>query len=259
MNNPFGWVGEWLRRRPPTPPEPAAWRTLIEAMPLLHGLDHIERERLRGLVGEFVVAKQFHGADGLDIDDARRLLIAAQACLPILNLGMAWYRGWRSIIVYPDSFRVPYHETDNAGVVHEGEHIRSGESWPDGPVVLSWPDVVSGAAGRYHENLVIHEFAHKLDQRDGDANGMPPLPRNMNRRAWGQAFGDAFDRLNAQLDRDQEALLGDYEASSPAEFFAAVCELFFVRPDLLAEEWPQIYNQLRTFFRQDPQARLTPH
>ncbi|MCB1733751.1 MAG: zinc-dependent peptidase [Gammaproteobacteria bacterium] len=246
---------KWLGRNRSDPPDPLVWRTLIRGMPLLHGLSDIEQERLRGLVGEFVASKQFHGAEGLEIDDARRLLIAAQACLPILNLGSAWYRGWRSIIVYPDSFRVPYHETDGAGVVHEGEHVRSGESWPDGPVVLSWPDVVSGANGEYDENLVIHEFAHKLDQRDGVANGFPPLPVGMNRAAWSAAFTDAFNDLNRRLDHHQQTPFGDYEASSPAEFFAASCELFFVRPDILDAQWPSAYTQLKAFFRQDPLAR----
>ncbi|MCP5141818.1 MAG: zinc-dependent peptidase [Gammaproteobacteria bacterium] len=247
----------WLGLTQPEPPSSAAWHTLTAGMPLLQGLRNEESERLRQLVGDFVADKQFHGADGIEIDDRMRLLIAAQACLPILNLGLNWYRGWHSIIVYPDSFRVPYRETDQAGVVHEGEHIHDGEAWLDGPVVLSWPDVVTSAAGEYDENLVIHEFAHKLDQRDGAANGMPPLPRGMSRATWSRDFGAAFDDLNARLDEGRDALLGDYEASAPAEFFAAVCELFFVRPDLVHEDWPAVYAQLRTFFRQDPLGRFS--
>jgi MtfA peptidase len=182
-----------------------------------------------------------------------RLHVAVQACILILNLGIEFYRGWSEIIVYPAEF-VPRHQyTDEIGVVHQGDEAYAGEAWLRGPVILSWANV---AGTEYPDgvNVVIHEFAHKLDMLNGSANGYPPLHRGMSRQAWVEAFGAAYKDLCARVDRREDTVIDPYASESPAEFFAVLSEAFFELPDLVQEEYPRVYAQLSQFYRQDPVA-----
>src|SRR3989338_8648855 len=179
----------WRRRRiqqHDTLPE-TAWRDVVASLPLLGGLSGEELNRLRELVTVFLREKELVAAVGYGLSGDMRLKIAAQACLPILNLGLDYYAGWVSVIVYPDEF-VPEHEfMDEDGVVHVVRDATMGESWERGPVVLSGADAVRGGE---HDgvNVVIHELAHKLDMLNGDTNGFPPLHREMSSEQWAQAF-----------------------------------------------------------------------
>ena len=174
----------------------------------------------------------------------------------ILELGLDWYRGWTGIVVYPGDFRVRRSEMDEDGVVHEWDDELAGEAMPGGPVVLSWPDVEASAdfedSGM---NLVIHEFAHKLDMRDGDANGCPPLDPPLDPRAWKATLSAAYDDFCARVDRDEDTAIDPYAADSPAEFFAVLSEVFFAAPRTLLDDYPGVYRQLAAFYRQDPAAR----
>jgi len=247
------WRRERILRRHPI--AEAQWDKAWRRLPLLGGLSEDERRRLRELTVLFLHEKSLEGARGVGLDEERRLLIGLQACLPILNLGLDWYRGWISVIVYPDDF-VPIHDwVDEAGVEHTSRVPLAGESWHRGPVVLAWPDVEEGGILDGH-NLIIHEFAHKLDILDEGANGHPPLHRDMDPKAWTDTFQHAFSALRHRLERGKPSLLDPYAAEEPAEFFAVVSEVFFETPNRLREDQPELYRQLRAFYRQDPAARI---
>jgi Mlc titration factor MtfA (ptsG expression regulator) len=197
--------------------------------------------------------------------------IAAQACILVLELGIEWYDGWTEVIVYPSQFAPEREIVDEDGIVHLTQDPMAGEAWLGGPVVLSYEDVAmtgdeeARVAGY---NVVIHEFAHKLDMRHGEPNGFPPLHAGMSRVAWRKAFTGAYedfcqlvDEADALAERDDgEALdtlpIDPYGAESPGEFFAVVSEAFFETPELLEPTYPAVYEQLRLFYRQDPLARL---
>jgi len=230
------------------------WRQACSGLALLRRLSNEEHTRLRELALLFVHEKTFTGAHGLVLTDLMRLGIALQASLPILNLGPDWYDGWVAVIVYPAGF-VPVREyTDGAGVVHRSRHPLSGESWLRGPVILSWTDVANaGAIDGY--NLVIHEFAHKLDMRNGAANGMPPLHRGMSVQAWTEAFSRAYADFQARLRRGEATAIDPYGAEAPEEFFAVLSELFFETPLAIKQTYPEVYRQLSLFYRQDPAGR----
>jgi hypothetical protein len=185
-----------------------------------------------------------------------RVLIAMQACAPALWLDADCYDGWENVIVYPDEFIIAREFEDEAGVVHRHREQLAGESMPGGPVVLSWSDVEAGAdwdsAGM---NLVIHEFAHKLDMRNGDANGCPPLPPDMRPNDWQRTMKIAYEHFRARVESEEDTAMDPYAAESPAEFFAVLSEVFFAEPALLLHEYADVYDLLRRYYRQDPARR----
>jgi Mlc titration factor MtfA (ptsG expression regulator) len=252
----MGFFRDWRRRRllqhQPLPAAP--WRALCDSVPLLAVLDADECDRLRERAAVFLAEKTVHGVQGQELDEEQRWLIAALATLPILNLDDDWYGDFYEVIVYPDEF-IPRHEVeDEHGLVHERHMPLSGESWPRGPVILSWADVEASLDLNGY-NVVIHEFAHKLDMRNGDANGMPPLHHDMVPAAWTEAFTSAYEQLNADLDAGRDTLIDPYAAEDPAEFFAVLSEAFFEIPDYLRPAFPAVYEQLSAFYRQDPARR----
>lgn len=233
-----------------------AWNGLVAETPPIRRLSHARQRRLRDLALLFLHEKRVEPAGGLVLTDAMRLRIAALACLPVLELGLDCYDGFVSVIVYPGEFIVRDREhVDDAGVVHTADDVLSGEAWERGPVVLGWTDVEASGRGDGY-NVVVHEFAHKLDALDGVTNGVPPLHRTMRMSAWAAAFQSAYDRLHRQLDLNEDTWLDPYAAESPAEFFAVCAEMFFDVPDEFAAEHPDLYGQLAEYFRQDP-ARVT--
>jgi Mlc titration factor MtfA (ptsG expression regulator) len=224
-------------------------------LPILHGLTRDERATLRESASLLLADKSFSAAGGAEVDTPTRLAIALQACLLTLYLDEKSYRGWNEIILYPDEFLRQREETDEAGVVHVSRDILAGESWLGGPLVLSIADVAgSGRADGF--NVVLHEFAHKLDMLNGEANGFPPLHRGMNATAWAQDFGTAYADLCARVDAGEDTAIDPYASSDPAEFFAVLTEVFFETPALLHTEYPAVYAQLQAFYRQHPLRRL---
>ena len=260
------------------------WQAAVVHLPYIAALDAVDRARLRALCEELLAEKEMSAAGELELDSRMQVLIAIQACLPILNLGIHWYRGWTSIVVYPSEFVVPREITDEDGVVHEYEEPISGEAWDGGPLIVSWADVEGGEQDEdatWGYNVVIHEFTHKLDMLNGDADGIPPFDRKLHAdldpRAWRETLADAFERFNAELDLiaaelppgiepDSEEAdphyahlpLDPYAASEEGEFFAVSSEQFFVEPVRLQRAFPDWYAQLVLFFRQDPLARSAP-
>jgi hypothetical protein len=250
------------------------WRAAFAALPFLARLDGGERQRLRELAQKFLADKEMAAAGDLELTAAMQVSIAVQACLPVLKLGLGGYRGWTSIVVYPDEFLVPREITDEAGVVHEYVEPIAGEAWDGGPLLLSWADAQSSVDGC---NVVIHEFTHKLDMANGDADGVPPFDRRLhaglNAERWRRVLVDAFERLNAELDlieaemppdMDPDSQAADayfarlpidaYAATDPGEFFAVSSEAFFVAPQRLRDAFPEWYALLADFFLQDPLA-----
>lgn len=235
----------------------ADWTAAIASLPLLAGLTAEQVARLVDLALLFLRDKRIEPVQGLQLTDRMRLLIALQACLPILELGLDWYRGWYAVILYPSAFRPAHEYTDTDGLVWLDDEVKSGEAWEQGPVILSWADVEAGQALDGY-NVVVHELAHKLDMRHGVANGRPPLHAGLSGETWAREFSGAYADLARRAEGGEDTPIDPYGAESPAEFFAVVSESFFETPGLLVAEYPGVYAQLRAFYRQDPLARLAP-
>jgi Mlc titration factor MtfA (ptsG expression regulator) len=245
----------WLLARRPIP-DPL-WKAALRRHRYARRLPAPDQQRLRELATLFLHAKAIEPAAQLNLDDAMRVEIALRASVPVLNLGLDWYDGWYAVVVYPGDFRVHDEYTDEIGVVHRGTRDLCGESLTGGPVVLSWQSIEQDVE---HEgfDLVSHECAHKLDLLNGDANGFPPLHAGMDAKRWTETFETALEALNAALDRDEDTRLDPYAATDAAEFFAVTSETFFSAPWIVAEDFPDVYAELRTFYRQDPVVILKP-
>ena len=244
----------WRRRRAQAIDE-ADWSAALDALPILASLDDGERTRLHRLAERFVAFKSIEPVLGQELGSLDVAVIAAQACLPVLDLGLDAYASWRTVVVYPAGFVSREREVDESGVEHEWSEERSGEAWSGGPVVLSFEDVEASGQGEGY-NVVIHEMAHKLDMLDGEANGRPPLHPEMDAKAWSRDFGAAFEDLNRQVDAGETPPVDEYASEEPGEFFAVASEYFFELPGVLASAYQAVYGHLRDFYRQDPLARL---
>jgi Mlc titration factor MtfA (ptsG expression regulator) len=227
----------------------ALWQDAVDAVPAARHLDAGERERLRELATLFLHEKSIESVHGLALTSAMRVRIAAEAVVPVLNLDLSLYDGWYTVIVYPDEFVAPHEYVDEAGVHHSVRDIRTGEAWERGPVLVSWHDI---DAGDPEVSVIIHEMAHKLDQRDGSANGCPPLHRGMDAQRWREVFSRAYESLCAAVDAGEDTWIDPYAAEDPGEFFAVVSELFFTAPAGLRAGLPDVYGQLSLYYRQDP-------
>lgn len=247
----MGFLSDWRRKRAlaRVQVDDAQWRRVEAGLPFLAFLSAAERRRLRELAREFVAAKEWSGARGLALTADIQLAIALQACLLVLKLGLDWYRGWVGVVVYPGDFVIPRKIMDEAGVVHEYDDEVLGEAWEGGPVLVSWFDRAAQPTG---VNVVIHEFAHKLDMSNGEVDGLPALHEGMSRAEWAAAFEPAYEDFCRRVDAGENTRLDPYGAENPGEFFAVMSEAFFAEPAVLLGEYPRVYAQLRRFYRQDP-------
>ena len=248
------WLSARRRERLREQAFPAAWRKILRRrVPLLRRLPADLQIELKRQIQVFVAEKAFIGCDGLSVSDEMRVTIAAQACLLTLNRPGQHYPALREIVVYPGSFVVEREHTDGIGVAHHARQVLAGESWDHGQVVLSWHDTLEGAAVPDDgQNVVIHEFAHQLDQETGAANGAPMLEKRAQYTRWSQVLGAEFRRLKGTIALQQASLFSDYGATDPAEFFAVISEVFFEQPERMADEHPELYQQLALFYRLDP-------
>lgn len=215
-----------------------------------HWLDVVQRRALRTRCEEFLGSKSLEPASDFDLSAEQRLALAMQACLPVLSLGLDYYREWRSIVLYPSEF-LPTHEyMDDDGVVHVERYPESGEALPAGPIVLAADEILrDGADG---VNVIVHECAHKLDMLNGDANGFPPLHQDMSHAEWTRVFSAAFAELERRELAGEDTGLDPYALENPAEFFAVASEAYFEQPRTLMQHYPAVYAQLRAFYRLDP-------
>ena len=271
------WLPRRWRSAPPI--NPGLWRGVTTALPFVAALSAPEQDRLRTLCAHFLQEKEFHGAHGLVITDRMALNIAAQACLPLLQMRCAdgnasqadaqrldWYADFVGIVVQPGAAVAQREVTDGVGVVHRYREVLAGEAMDRGPVMLSWDEVARAAEleplGR---NVVIHEFAHKLDMRGmrpgQQPDGAPPLPPGYlglspeaARQHWRhtmQAAYTGFKESVAMAERfgGEPPWLDDYAATHPAEFFAVTCEAYFVQRERFAQELPTLLPLYDGFFR----------
>ncbi|MDP1899532.1 MAG: zinc-dependent peptidase [Rubrivivax sp.] len=242
------------RRRVLGRPFPQAWREILgRRMPAFARLPADLQLQVKRHVQVLIAEKPFIGCAGLVVTDEMRVLIAAQAALLLLNRPAGYFAELRQVLVYPDAFVVDRSHSDGGGITHESRRALTGESWQQGQVLLSWDDVRAGAAdpddGR---NVVIHEFAHQLDQERGRANGAPWLGRRERYERWATVLGAEFDALRSRLARGETGVIDAYGATDPAEFFAVVSEHFFEQPGALAEAHPALYRELAQCYRADP-------
>ncbi|TAK89435.1 MAG: zinc-dependent peptidase [Burkholderiaceae bacterium] len=254
------------------------WLQVVRQLPWYTWLQTAEQIQLRALTGQFLARKSISAAGGMQLTDTIRVSIATQACLPVLHLGLEYYQGWQEIIVYPGEFVVHSEETDEAGVVHEYFDLLAGEAWHSGPVVLSWDASDLGVLNPGF-NVVLHEFAHKLDLRNGAADGVPLLKRTLHpglsRKHWITNIQSCYadfktrveviensippdiDPTSEQADPYYEDLpLDAYAAEDISEFFAVCSEIFFMTPSQLLHNYPVMYQLLAEFYLQDPIARM---
>ena len=230
------------------------WESIVREHPILDGLEADAFKRLRELVTLFLHEKHFEEARGVTLDAYARAVIATQACLPVLELGIDWLLGWSTVVVVPREFVGDFSHVDEAGVVHEWQEEMGGESWDRGPLVLSWEDVEASGWGDGY-NVVIHEVAHKLDLGDGEVNGRPALHADMDPSRWADVMGAALKDLGRRGKRWRKGSVDPYGAEGPEELFAVTSESFFEEPQVLRRQYPEVYAELRAFYRQDPAQR----
>lgn len=255
----------WWQRLAGTPADPqriaqALWDHTLNQYPFLAERSPQALDRLRALSSQFLADKEFTGAHGLQVSDEMALAIAAQACLPVLHLGLHWYSDFKGIVVHPTAMLAPREVQDETGLVHHYTEALSGEAMPGGPVTLSWEDVTRAGAGEAY-NVVIHEFAHKLDMRDGVADGCPPLPSAALRQRWPKCMQAAFDNFVEALEKAERfggepPWLDAYAATAPAEFFAVACEAYFVQRERFGQDFPELLGLFDAFFRRPAAAGL---
>jgi Mlc titration factor MtfA (ptsG expression regulator) len=227
------------------------WHQVTQNLPLLNLLSPAEKTRLRVLSTLLIYHKTFTGVQGLEMTLAKKITIAAQACIEILQLGIDSFDGWQEVIVYPGAFKVERETRDEFGLIHNSDNALSGEAWMRGPVILSWDDIERDSYTRHKgHHVILHEFAHKLDMLNGRANGMPPLHPDMTISEWTDSLSRAYEKLSHRVET-HHAKINAYAATNPAEFFAVMCEYFFTAPELLIEHYPKVYQQLKTYFSLD--------
>jgi MtfA peptidase len=268
----------WLRKRaaPRTIPEPL-WQSVLARYPFLLARPAVDVARLHALAAQFLADKEFHGAHGFEVDDEVATAIAAQAVLPVLHLGRAddpasalrWYDDFVGIVVHPGEAVARREVMDDSGVVHAYEEVLAGEAMEGGPVMLSWPDVAgAGASAESGYNVVIHEFVHKIDMRDGQPDGCPPLPPGFlgadslrgARAAWLAVLQPAYDAFRekviiAERFSGAPTWLDPYGAEALDEFFAVACEAYFVNPQRFATEFPTLAALFDAFFHPVSQGK----
>jgi Mlc titration factor MtfA (ptsG expression regulator) len=218
---------------------------LQKHMPLFDRVPNELRPRLEGLMQMFMSELSFEACGDLhEVTEEMRLVISAQACLLLLESGFEDFGRLRSILVYPNAYKA--HD-------EEGASVRLGESWQTGSVVLAWHSVVQGALNTEDgRNVVLHEFAHQLDQADGAADGLPRLKRRGDIAKWAEAFNRSYDLLCDRVNRGQKTVMDPYGATNPAEFFAVATETFFEKPAQLKEDHREVYRELVRFYGVDP-------
>lgn len=246
---------DWWRKRRDAPPIPQPlWEAVLARYPFLSQRSAPELARVRELAARFLQSKEFHGAHGLVVTDEMALSIAAQAVLPILSLGLGWYDDFVGIVVHPGEVLARRTVTDESGVVHDFAQAVVGEAMDQGPVMLSWADVAqAGHSASDGYNVVIHEFAHKLDLRDGQADGCPPLRSRAARDAWMALMRTQYETFRekviiAERFGGEPPWLDPYGAEAIDEFFAVACEAYFVNRARFAADFHPLLALFDGFF-----------
>ena len=246
---------DWLRKRRAAPVIPdLLWNATLERFAFLATRAQAEQARLRDLAARFLASKEFHGAHGFLITDEVAVAIAVQAVLPVLNLGLAWYDDFVGIVVHPDEVVARRTLMDEHGVVHDYSEVLAGEAMDGGPVMLNWRDVDNaGVTADAGYNVVIHEFIHKIDMRDGQPDGCPPLASREMRQAWLRVMQSQYTAFRekaviAERFGGEPTWLDPYGATGIDEFFAVACEAYFVNRERFGREFAPLLSLFDGFF-----------
>ena len=245
---------EYQRNKIGSRPFKKQWRKIIQKrMPYFRQMPTDLQLQLKHHIQVFLAEKTFIGCNGVKITDEIRVTVAAQACLLLLNRKTDYYPKLQTILIYPRAFVKEHQGLNVDGVQFIQRNTLAGESWDFGKVVLSWQDTIDGASiagdGR---NVVIHEFAHQLDQESGKANGAPILTKGQSYQAWSDAFSVQYKQLKVRASRGEESLFDSYGATNPAEFFAVATEVFFEQSRQFNAEYPTLYQQLQQYYQVNP-------
>lgn len=249
----FGFK-EWRRKRLRRQPFPFEWTKLLEKnVPLYNRLPVSVKKELQEHISIFIGEKNFEGCGGLKMTDEIKVTISAHACILLLHRKTDYYPGLYSILVYPSAFVAECYEELLPGFYVKDTQVHLGESWKKGAVVLSWNDILSNAAEiDTRHNIVLHEFAHQLDTEDGRADGSPLLRERSMYITWARILGKEYARLREDARQGRQSLLDQYGGTNPAEFFAVATECFFEKPLPLEKKHPELYNELKQYYQQDP-------
>jgi len=250
------WFKKWRRNQIANQQFPQQWLQIIEkSVPLYNRLPPHDKIELQRHILIFIAEKRFEGCGGLKITDEIKVIIAAQACMLLLHRKTDYYPGLSSILVYPHAFIAHRAEHLASGIVAEGPQILRGQSWRRSSVVLSWDDVKHGAADIHDgQNVVFHEFAHQIDSSCGKGDSSEVLKTTSSYIAWARVLQKDYERLKIAAQQNHPAFLNKYGAANPAEFFAVATEFFFERPKELKILHPDLFDELKRFYQQDPAA-----
>ena len=234
-------------------PFPDEWTQIVKKnVPLYNRIPETLKKQLHGLINIFLTEKDFEGCGGLEITDEIKVTIAAQACMLLLNRKTSYFRKLHTILVYPHTY-IAKTISSNGRIIIEGQDARLGESWQNGPVVLAWDSVKGGTSNIYDaRNVVIHEFAHQLDQEDGSADGAPILEKRSRYITWARVLSNEYEILQRKKKKHRSSVLNEYGATNPAEFFAVATETFFEKPKQMKKKHKELYDELRDYYRLDP-------
>ncbi len=244
----------WQKWRLDTQPFPASWQAILTTnIAIYRKLPTALKTQLHQHIKLFLRDKVFYGCNGLQITDEMRVTIAGEACLLLLNRTTNDYYQLHHILIYPTSFIPQRVQKNESGVVSANHSILLGESWNQGKVILSWQDVINGATGSSTgHNVVLHEFAHQLDQESGSANGAPLLGSQSSYQRWARVLSKEFEQLQRHSRQGFNDVIDQYGATNPAEFFAVVTETFFERPKQLRKKHPELFDELQRFYAVNP-------
>lgn len=233
---------------------PQEWETILDKnVSLYRHLPDALREQLHNDIKIFIAEKHFEGLGGLEMTDEIKITIAAEASLLLLNRKNSDYPGLSSILVYPSAYVAKQNIPIGGGVYIEGQSVRLGESWQHGSVVLAWDTVKQGAMNSQDgHNVVLHEFAHQLDQEEGASDGTPLLEKRSSYATWGRIMSNEYEQLRSNIEHHKKSVMDNYGATNPAEFFAVATETFFEKPRQLQKKEPDLYAELKDFYKVDP-------
>jgi Mlc titration factor MtfA (ptsG expression regulator) len=247
-------VPRYRRKRLLARPFPRQWQQILEQnLGVYASFPAPLKKQLQQLIVLFIHEKKFYGCGGLVIDDEIRITVAAEACLLLLNRATSGYNSLQAILVYPSAYRATREQHDSSGVIHSDTHTMLGESWSNGRLILSWDDVQRGVSNFADgQNVVLHEFAHQLDQESGSANGAPVLASGSSYQSWARVLSREFEQLQQRAESNLPSLIDRYGAQNPGEFFAVATETFFERPAQLCQLHPELFEELRQYYCVDP-------
>jgi len=241
-------------------PFPDQWEAIIQAdVSYDRLLNDAQRQHLRDLVRIIIDEKHWEGCGGLEMDDRIKVVIAAQAAVLLLGWEMDVFRNVRTFLIYPGAYHQSQEQVGHDGMVNAGT-VNLGEAWYNGPVVFSWKDALESAhhPGRAN-NVVFHEMAHTIDMLSGQTNGTPPLRQREHYQEWNEVMSRHFNDIRGVYESGRRDVIRDYGVVNVAEFFAVCTETFFDAPVPFKEHRPELYEQFRQFYGQDPASRFEAH